>query len=60
MGGHTLGMKFCVGNGGMRCDAAAMKTRMSWARKVAVVAEMLAAMALLGLIFLPGKFPLRP
>jgi hypothetical protein len=43
MGGHTLGMKFSVGNGGMRCDAAAMKIRMSWARKVAVVAGMLAA-----------------
>lgn len=43
MGGHTLGMKFSVGNGGMWCDATAMKTRMSWARKVAVVAGMLAA-----------------
>lgn len=36
-------MKFSVGNGGMRCDAADMKIRMSWARKVAVVAGMLAA-----------------
>ena len=43
MGGHSLGMKFSMGNGGMRCDAAAMKTRMSWARKVAVVAGMLVA-----------------
>lgn len=43
MGVHTLGMKFSVGNGGMRCDAAAMIIRMSWARKVAVVAAMLAA-----------------
>ena len=43
MGRHTLGMKFSMGNGGMRCDAAAMKTRMSWARKVAVVAGMLVA-----------------
>jgi len=43
MGGNTLGMKFSVGNGGMWCDAAAMKIRMSWARKVAVVAGMLAA-----------------
>jgi len=43
MGRHTLGMKFSVGNGGMRCDAAAMKTRMSWARKVAVVAGLLVA-----------------
>ena len=32
-----------MGNGGMRCDAPAMKIRMSWARKVAVVAGMLAA-----------------
>lgn len=32
-----------MGNGGMRCDAADMKIRMSWARKVAVVAGMLAA-----------------
>lgn len=43
MGVHTLGMKFSVGNGGMRCDDVAMIIRMSWARKVAVVAAMLAA-----------------
>lgn len=43
MGRHNLGMKFSMGNGGMRCDAQLMKIRMSWARKVAVVASMLAA-----------------
>jgi hypothetical protein len=43
MGGHILGMKFSVGNGGMRCEDTAMKIRMSWARKVAAVAGMLAA-----------------
>ncbi|MFM2196574.1 MAG: hypothetical protein RLZZ505_6 [Verrucomicrobiota bacterium] len=32
-----------MGNGGMRCNARVMKIRMSWARKVAVVAGMLAA-----------------
>lgn len=32
-----------MGNGGMRCDNADMKIKMSWARKVAVVAGMLAA-----------------
>lgn len=36
-------MKFSVGNGGMRCDDTTMKIRMSWARKVAVVAAMLAS-----------------
>jgi hypothetical protein len=36
-------MKFSVGNGRMWCDVAAMKIRMSWARKVAVVAGMLVA-----------------
>lgn len=36
-------MKFSVGNDGIRCEDTAMKIRMSWARKVAVVAGMLAA-----------------
>lgn len=43
MGVLILGMKFSVGNGGMRCDGMSMKITMSWARKVAVVAGMLAA-----------------
>lgn len=38
-----LGTKFSVGNGGLQCDDLAMKIRMSWARKVAVVAGLLAA-----------------
>ncbi len=36
-------MKFSVGNGGMQCNNTVMKIRMSWARKVAVVAGILAA-----------------
>lgn len=36
-------MKFTVGNGGMRCDAAAVKTKMSWAREMVLIAGMLAA-----------------
>ena len=43
MGRRNVGMKFSVGNGGMRCDTTAMKIRMSWARNVAVVAGMLVA-----------------
>ena len=43
MGRRNVGMKFSVGNGGMRCDDTTMKIRMSWARKVAVVAAMLAS-----------------
>ena len=36
-------MKFSVGNGGLRCNARIMIIRMSWARKVAVVAGIFAA-----------------
>ncbi len=53
MGRHTLGMKFSVGNGGIQCDAATMKVRISWARKVAVVAGMLVAT---GVSSLAGDF----
>ncbi len=46
-------MKFSVGNDGMRCDDRRMRIKMSWARKVATVAAMLAAA---GDVCLAGDF----
>ncbi len=46
LGSHWLGTidwKFSVGNDGMRCKSMRMKIRMSWARKVAMVASLLVA-----------------